>query len=85
MSFDSLAKGAKTLILIVLISAIAAGILTIYIWTQPMFIEMLAQGNYWFLLTTFMAVWMIASLLAWLLVFCVTRKPKGSVPQTIGD
>ena len=82
---ESVTKGAKTLILIVLISAIAAGILTIAIWTQPEFIELLAHGNFWFIMSTFLSVWLAASLLAWLIVFFATRSRSGSVTQTIAD
>lgn len=82
---ESVTKGAKTLILIVLISAIAAMILTLTIWTQPSFIEILAQGNYWFILTTFLGIWLISSILAWMIVFFATRTTKGSLTQTIAD
>jgi len=85
MVIEKITKGAKTFILVVMIAAIAAGILTLLIWTQPDFIAMMiAQGNYWLIFSTFLTCWMLATIIAYILLMCATHKPQ-SVSGTLAE
>ena len=76
MIMELISKGARTLILTVLISALAAGFLTIWIWSQPQFVELLAKGNFWFVFSTFLTCWLMASIMSSICLSCATHRPQ---------
>lgn len=76
---NKMMKAARTFILVVMIGAVAAGILTMWIYTQPGFIEQLVEGNFWFLFSVFTTCWLMASIISWVCITCATRTPSGGV------
>jgi uncharacterized RDD family membrane protein YckC len=72
---DETIKLARTLILVIVLSAFAAGIFTLWYWSNPDMLYLMLEGGYPMMFSTFFTVWALASCLVGILWFCATKRP----------
>jgi hypothetical protein len=66
---------ARVLVLVIVLSAIASAIFTVWYWTDPNLIVLMLEGGFQMMFATFFTVWALASCLVGIVWFCATRKP----------
>lgn len=80
---DGTMKLARTLILVIVLSAVAAGIFTLWYWSSPDLIYLMLEGGYTMMFSMFFTVWALASCLVGILWFCATKRPA-SIAKELG-
>jgi len=81
---DETIKLARTLILVIVLSAFAAGIFTLWYWSSPDLLYLMLEGGYPMMFSTFFTVWALTSCLVGILWFCATKKPA-SIAGRLAD